>query len=178
MSDIWLFGYGSLIWRPDFEYQQKRVATIDGWVRRFWQGSHDHRGVPDAPGRVVTLIQQAGASCSGMAFQITATAADEIFGRLDYREKNGYERHLVECRLRASSSSPNAAEETVQSVVYLASESNPAFLGADSLPAMLQTIRTAHGPSGSNRDYLVELAAALRSLQIHDEHVFELESLL
>ncbi len=177
-DDVWLFGYGSLIWRPDFEYRQKTVATIDGWARRFWQGSHDHRGVPDAPGRVVTLVPAAGSSCSGMAFRITAAQADEVFGRLDYREKNGYERHVVDCRLRPDTSTAGGAERIVKAIVYVASEENPAFLGADSVTAMLQTIRTAHGPSGSNRDYLLQLAAALRDLDLHDEHVFELESQL
>lgn len=83
---VWLFGYGSLIYKADFPYLQRRPASIANWTRRFWQGSHDHRGTPDAPGRVVTLIEAPGAICHGMAYLITP----EVFAHLDHREKDGY----------------------------------------------------------------------------------------
>lgn len=71
VESIWLFGYGSLIYKVDFPFLEQRPASIDGWVRRFWQGSHDHRGTPEAPGRVVTLIQKSGAVCKGMAYRVS-----------------------------------------------------------------------------------------------------------
>jgi glutathione-specific gamma-glutamylcyclotransferase len=67
-ASVWLFGYGSLIFKADFPFLERRPAHIGGWSRRFWQGSHDHRGTETAPGRVVTLVPDAGAICHGMAY--------------------------------------------------------------------------------------------------------------
>ena len=167
-GDIWLFGYGSLIWRPDFPFVQRQLAVVDGWVRKFWQGSHDHRGVPEAPGRVVTLMPEVDQQCAGIAFKIDPRDAREIFNALDYREKNGYERHLAPCLL---------VEEalTVECVFYVATEANPAYLGPAPLAEIARHINGSSGPSGSNRDYLLQLAVALRNLNVCDEHVFALE---
>lgn len=115
MASVWLFGYGSLIWRPDFEFVSRKVAWVDGWSRRFWQGSHDHRGVPDAPGRVVTLIPVPGERCGGMAFEIEEAMAAKIFDQLDYREKNGYERHRSRLLFGAE---PD--DEPVEGIFYVA----------------------------------------------------------
>ena len=168
MSSVWLFGYGSLIWRPDFTYNRSRVAWVDGWVRRFWEGSHDHRGIPEAPGRVVTLIPALGQRCGGLAYEIDVKQAEEIFAALDYREKNGYERQYAPCLLVEEN-------RTVECMFYIATTSNTAFLGPAPAADMAAHINTSVGPSGSNRDYLLQLAAALRKLDLHDEHVFELE---
>jgi cation transport protein ChaC len=88
----WVFGYGSLIWKQDFPYLESRPGRITGWARRFWQGSHDHRGLEHDPGRVVTLVATPGEHCYGRAFLVEP----EVFEHLDHREKNGYERIAVE----------------------------------------------------------------------------------
>ena len=69
-ESVWLFGYGSLIYKVDFPYIERKPATISGWSRRFWQGSHDHRGTPESPGRVLTLIETPGETCTGMALSL------------------------------------------------------------------------------------------------------------
>jgi cation transport protein ChaC len=182
VSDHWVFGYGSLIFKADFPYLERRAASITGWERRFWQGSHDHRGTPEAPGRVVTLVPVSGAHCAGMAYRID----EHVFEHLDYREKNGYLR--IDTRLTFSSevsdengdqgSDRVTSAATSMATVYIASEDNPAFLGPASNQAIASHIYRCHGPSGNNRDYLLELAGALRDLGTVDEHVFELEELL
>ena len=162
---IWVFGYGSLIWHQDFPFLEDRVGFIRHWERRFWQGSHDHRGVPDDPGRVVTLIESPGAICTGKAFLVT----QDVLDHLDYREKNGYERHEVTIHF------PTGPE---QGLVYIAPVGNPAFLGEASSGEIAAQIRRAEGPSGSNAEYLQRLAQALRELNVTDPHIVELERLL
>lgn len=162
-EQVWLFGYGSLIFKVDFPYITARPARIRGWSRRFWQGSHDHRGTPGAPGRVVTLIREHGAVCHGMAYLVSP----ETFGHLDHREKNGYLRFATEMTFDDGT--------TAEGLVYIATEDNEAFLGDAPGEDMAQQISRAAGPSGPNRDYLLNLARALRRLGAHDPHVFALE---
>lgn len=165
-APVWLFGYGSLIYKADFAYLERRPARIRGWVRRFWQGSHDHRGTPQAPGRVVTLIPAAEAVCVGMAYLVTP----QTFAHLDVREKNGY------LRLTTRISLDDGRE--VNGLVYIATAENAAFLGPASEAEIARHIAVSHGPSGSNRDYLVHLADALRALDADDPHVFGVERAL
>lgn len=154
----WVFGYGSLIWRVDFPYRERRRAVVAGWARRFWQGSRDHRGTPRLPGRVVTLIPAARAECVGVAYRVDAS----VLAHLDHREKDGYERVGVAMRTAAG---------VVDGIAYIAPAGNPGFLGAAALDVLAAQIRCAAGPSGTNREYLRELAEALRRLDANDAHV-------
>ncbi|MDE0045784.1 MAG: gamma-glutamylcyclotransferase [bacterium] len=167
MSGIWIFGYGSLIWRPAMAFRTSRVARLAGWTRRFWQGSHDHRGLPHAPGRVVTLVAAPQASCDGLAYLVDRDVVETVFRNLDHREKNGYERHAVRLTFRDGG--------VVDAIVYIAAVGNHAWLGPAGDEEMVRQICQAAGPSGPNIDYLKDLAAALRDLEIKDPHVFRLE---
>jgi len=160
---VWLFGYGSLIYKADFTYLERRPASIRHWVRRFWQGSHDHRGTLEAPGRVVTLIPQTDAVCVGMAYLI----APEALAHLDVREKNGYLRFVTSLSLDDG--------REPEGLVYIATEENAAFLGAASERDIAEHIARSTGPSGPNRDYLLQLADALHQMDAEDPHVFAIE---
>jgi cation transport protein ChaC len=162
-DSVWLFGYGSLIFKADFPFIERRPAHIVGWSRRFWQGSHDHRGTVQVPGRVATLIKDEDATCAGMAYLI----APEVFDHLDHREKNGYLRLSVDILFEDGSSTAGS--------IYVAPEENVAFLGPASEAEIARQIATAKGASGHNADYLFGLAMALRKLDKDDSHVFEIE---
>lgn len=162
-DSVWLFGYGSLIYKADFPFLERRPASIRGWSRRFWQGSHDHRGTPQAPGRVVTLVPEQHAQCEGLAYLITP----EEFAHLDFREKNGYLRFSAEMTFKDGTHA--------EGLVYIATEDNAAFLGPAPEQEIARHIATSTGPSGPNSEYLLRLADALRQLGEVDEHVFAIE---
>ena len=164
VSSIWLFGYGSLIYKVDFPFLEQRPATIHGWERRFWQGSHDHRGTPEAPGRVVTLIERPGASCKGMAYRVSPG----VFEHLDVREKNGYLRFATPMVFDDGS--------RCEGLVYIATEDNEAFLGHAPDADIARQIAGAHGPSGPNSEYLLRLAESLRTLGASCPHTFSIEN--
>ncbi|MFV0477522.1 MAG: gamma-glutamylcyclotransferase [Parahaliea sp.] len=166
-GDNWVFGYGSLIYKVDFPYLRREVASIKGWQRRFWQGSHDHRGTPQQPGRVVTLVPSPLTICKGVAYRVEP----QVIEHLDYREKNGYRRISTSIALSDSGAQ-------VDGVFYIAAPDNEAFLGEAPVEDIARHISRAHGPSGSNRDYVLHLAQALRELEDNDEHVMALEALL
>lgn len=161
--NVWLFAYGSLIYKADFPFIERRPASIANWTRRFWQGSHDHRGTPDAPGRVATIVAQPGAFCHGMAYLV----APQVFEHLDRREQNGYVRLSIEILFEGGGKA--------NGLVYIASEDNAAFLGAASELDIARHIAQSAGPSGTNSEYLLHLAVALRELGKPDPHVFAIE---
>jgi cation transport regulator ChaC len=152
------------MWRQDFPYLDTRRAYIPGWARRFWQGSHDHRGTATNPGRVVTLIEEADARCGGIAYLVEAP----VFNQLDEREKNGY--------LRLSTDMTFDDGSHARGLIYIATANNEAYLGEASELEIAQQICAAEGASGANSDYLLDLAIALRELGLEDPHVFEIES--
>lgn len=162
-QQIWLFGYGSLIFKADFDYLDRKPARIDNWTRRFWQGSHDHRGTPNAPGRVATLVESPGAVCAGMAYLVTP----QVFDHLDHREKNGYLRFTTEMTFHDG--------EQAKGLVYIATEDNEAYLGPASEEHIAHHIFNASGPSGPNDEYLLRLADSLRDLEEDDPHVYSIE---
>lgn len=155
---VWLFGYGSLIWRPDVAYRERIPAILRGYQRRFWQRSTDHRGTADHPGRVVTLVPSPGSYVLGMAYRLLDPEA--TLARVDVREQQGYTRLRLPIELSAAA----APAVSLHAVVYVADPTNPYFAGDEALDATAAVIARAHGPSGANLDYARALVAALAEL--------------
>lgn len=170
--DEWIFGYGSLVWRPSFDWLDRRPGRLVGWARRFWQGSTDHRGVPSAPGRVVTLIPDENASVWGMAYRLAPRDRGAVLRNLDVREKGGYSRREVQVHLDGPATPP------VDAVLYVAGPENRNYLGPAPLTTIARQVRGARGPSGTNVEYVIRLAAFLRRVGAEEPHVFELERLV
>jgi cation transport regulator ChaC len=167
---MWVFGYGSLVWRPSIPFVEREPAWIEGYARRFWQGSTDHRGVPGAPGRVVTLVEQPGGRCWGMAYRVAVDDRAAVLATLDHREQGGYDRRLVTMHFRA--------RDPVEGLVYLATPENPNYLGPAELDLIAAQVRASTGPSGGNVEYVESLARALREMGAEDDHVFALADLV
>jgi cation transport regulator ChaC len=165
LEAMWIFGYGSLVFRPSFASLEKRRAYIAGFTRRFWQGSPDHRGVPAAPGLVATLVRAAGAHTGGLAYRIDPAHAEPVLAALDVREQAGFERLTLPLL-----DAPGGAA-FADGLVYLAGPTNPHFRGPLAEPDIAAQVARSHGPSGANRDYVVRLHEALGALGIDDDHL-------
>lgn len=169
-SGVWLFGYGSIMWKTGFNFEDCQPSQADGWCRRFWQASTDHRGTPEQPGRVVTLAQSPGESCWGLAYQLPFEQVESIIEELDLREKGGYERVKIPLQLSTG--------QELTALTYVAKPDNPYFLGAASDAEIAQQINRSTGPSGPNTDYIMSLKRTLDQHQISDPHITRLVRLL
>jgi len=169
--ELWIFGYGSLVWRPDFAHAEAVPAWSEGQQRRFWQASTDHRGTPARPGRVATLTPEPGARCRGVAYRIQSGSREEVLAYLDHREKNGYLKRTLGIELDDG--------RRGEAITYVADPGGEHYLGAAPLAEMARQIRSSVGPSGPNSEYVLRLAEALRGLGASEqEEVFALEALL
>ena len=187
-TSLWIFGYGSLVWRPEFPHLRACPASIGGYTRRFWQGSTDHRGLPGRPGRVVTLLpdhheslDQTGSfraeRCWGTAYEVPSGDPEDVLARLDHRERGGYDRVEVEIKLfslpLSGGQHRSGQPRSVAGVVYIAGPENANYLGPASTRDIACQVAAASGPSGANPDYVFELARSLRAMGAEDAHVFE-----
>jgi len=173
---VWIFGYGSLIWRPAMAYAARRAGRIEGWTRRFWQASTDHRGTLEAPGRVLTLLEATGAVW-GAAYAIGRAEWPAIEAALEVREQQGYARTTIDLGLAAGEAAGSVVE-TVTGFVYHATPANPYFIGPEPLEATAEIVQRSRGPSGSNIDYVLELERALAAMGATDPEVSALAELL
>jgi cation transport regulator ChaC len=167
---VWIFGYGSLLFRPGFPHEARLPAYLPGYARRFHQGSPDHRGTPERLGRVVTLVPSPGARCGGAVYRVADRDAEEVLRSLDVREQGGYDRLEVTAEL--------VSGDRVEAVTWVAAPDNAYHLGPAPLSDLVAQIREARGPSGTNLEYVLRLHTILRELGIEDAHVGEIAAAL
>ncbi len=162
MDDLWIFGYGSLVWNPGFAYSETRRARLDGFRRSFCMRSIHHRGTPARPGLVLALDRAGGAACNGLAFRIAGQIAEETLEYLRARElvSAAYleTRHPVTLEGGAQ----------VSAVAYVIDRAHGQYCGGLSLEEQAQIIAAAHGGRGPNCDYLHQTAAHLARLGLGD----------
>ncbi|XP_053531641.1 glutathione-specific gamma-glutamylcyclotransferase 1 [Ictalurus punctatus] len=172
-SSLWIFGYGSLVWKPDFKYKRSHVGFIRGYKRRFWHGDTFHRGSDEMPGRVVTLLEEDDECTWGVAFEVTGSQMEESLAYLNIREavRGGYGTRMVDFIPR------DEDQPSVQALVYIATEDNPNYLGPASTEEIAAQIAVCKGKTGYNVEYLLRLAEFMRQScpGVDDSHLFSIE---
>lgn len=162
----WVFGYGSLIWNPGFSFLSAQLGLLRGAHRSLSIISHHHRGTRDTPGLVFGLTR--GGSCRGMAFEVCASAWDEVRAYLDARE-------LVTSVYRDVWRPVALADgRRVRALTYVVDEAHEQFAGQLSVEQQLAMIRAGVGISGRNVDYVLNTAAHLQQLGIEDKALMAL----
>jgi cation transport protein ChaC len=156
----WVFGYGSLMWRPGFAFVERASARLHGRRRAFCIYSVHHRGTPERPGLVLGLAP--GGSVRGVAYRIAPENWPDVRAYLQEREQptETYVEALVRIRL--------IGRGPVRAVTYLSDTRHPQWAGALSLEAQARLIAGARGLSGPNIDYLRDLVAHLRAEGLRD----------
>ncbi|KAL7005211.1 hypothetical protein EMMF5_005183 [Cystobasidiomycetes sp. EMM_F5] len=164
----------ALIWKPPPHAIERIPGYIKGFSRRFAQSSNDHRGTPEAPGRVVTLVNAKewhslpyaddlpdGDCVWGCVYRIDPEYAVEVKAYLDYREKDGYSCERVDVYRKV-----DGIEQIVvpNAEVYVGLSANPSFIGAQPLDELAALIQRSTGPSGRNSEYLYNLHRAVLEL--------------
>lgn len=170
-TDLWVFGYGSLMWRPDIPFVERHVATVAGLHRAFCVASTHHRGTEARPGLVLGLDR--GGSCTGIAYRI---ADDERRATLDYLR----ERELIYGVYRAARITVRLHADDhldVPALAYVVERAHPSYLGGLAPQQQVRLIRQARGISGNNLDYLINTVNQLSALGIRERRLERLVAL-
>lgn len=161
MKQFWIFGYGSLMWRPGFEFLRSEPGRIHGYHRSLCVYSYVHRGTPERPGLVLGLDR--GGSCHGMAFRVASERWDETIAYLRAREQ--VTSVYLEKRKNIVLLEDGAR---VEAVTYVVDRTHRQYAGALDDDALERHVRHGHGISGHCTDYVLNTLAHLRQMQIHD----------
>ncbi len=170
--DLWVFAYGSLMWRPGFVYEEAWPALLEGARRSLCLYSVVHRGVPTAPGLVFGLDK--GGKCEGMAFRVAKQRALDTRLYLHRRENvtNTYDATMRPVKLLDGSA------RTVSALCFIVDRRNPQYAGRIPLEIQAWLVRRSAGKSGANIDYVVNTMLHLRELGVHDAELERLMSML
>ncbi len=169
-SAHWVFGYGSLIWRPGFTHVRKAQALLRGAHRSLCIYSYRHRGTPERPGLVFGLMR--GGSCRGMAFEVEDAMWDDVHAYLDERElDNGIYREAMR-PIRLDSG------ETVNALVFLVDEQHAQYAGRLEIAEQARLVRAGVGESGPNPEYVLTTARTLETMGIRDPYLEQLVAML
>src|SRR5215210_5791220 len=161
-DDLWVFGYGSLIWRPGFEYAERLPANIIGMHRSLCVYSFDHRGTPERPGLVLGL--DFGGACRGVAYRVAAKRRADTVAYLRAREQatSVYRETMRSVTLLGE------PERRVSALVYMIDRGHVQYAGRLDLATQLHLVRQGHGQSGPNREYVLSTVHALEALGLYD----------
>ena len=167
-QDLWVFGYASLIWRPEFDAAEHRPALVHGWHRAFRMRSRVNRGTPEQPGLVFALLP--GGSCQGVVYRLRRATADAELERLWAREMptGVYDPRWLACRTSGG---------VVSALAFTLSRRSESCLAPMADAQMLHILRHASGRYGKTLDYLADTATALRVQGVRDREVERLMAL-
>lgn len=159
-GDLWVFGYASLIWRPEFEFSERRAARVHGWHRALQMWSTINRGSPDCPGLVFALLS--GGSCQGVVFRIPKAQAGQALEDLWFREMPGdvYQPRWLNCQ---------TDQGIVPALAFTLPRSNKSFCGALSPTQYRQILSQARGRYGTTLDYAQRTYDSLLAEGIRDQ---------
>ncbi len=162
MQDLWVFGYGSLMWRPGFEFEERCPALLRGYHRAFCVYSHVHRGTPEKPGLVFGL--DAGGSCRGVAFRVDAARAEDVKRYLQAREQ-------VTLVYRDVVKPVELVDEgrRVEALCFVVDRAHEQYAGRIDFDEQVRLIAEGEGRSGKNPDYLESTVRHLDEAGLADE---------
>jgi cation transport protein ChaC len=165
-GDFWVFGYGSLMWRPGFDFIDSALAWAHGYHRSLCIFSHVHRGTPERPGLVLGLDY--GGSCQGVAFRVAERNRDATIAYLRERElvTSVYLERTITLRFSEGSS--------VRALAYVADRSHDQYAGRLSVDEMTQLVAGGIGHNGDNPAYVRNTYEHLLQLDIHDKALGEI----
>lgn len=164
-DDIWVFGYGSLMWRPGFDYLESHPAILFGAHRRLCVYSTLYRGTKDKPGLVLGLDR--GGSCRGVAFKVSADEWPETLAYLRERERriNIYDEVWRQVRLTG------AENKQVSALCYVVNREHELYTGVLGLGRLSELVAQGVGDMGPNPEYVANTVEHLREMGIHDHHL-------